>query len=97
MGSNPASPTHECAARLDVPGAKLDLKKDLDAYQAKRDQFRVVSVPDLQYLMIDGHGDPNTAPAYAGAVKALYPVAYKLKFASKRNLGRDCRLVRRRG
>ncbi|NYH90356.1 hypothetical protein [Actinopolymorpha rutila] len=56
-----------------------------------------MSVPDLQYLMIDGHGDPNTAPAYAGAVKALYPVAYKLKFASKRNLGRDCRLVRRRG
>lgn len=39
--------------------------------------------------MIDGHGDPNNAPAYAEALKALYPVAYKLKFASKRDLGRD--------
>ena len=39
--------------------------------------------------MVDGHGDPNTSPAYAEAIQALYPVAYKLKFASKRDLGRD--------
>jgi hypothetical protein len=38
--------------------------------------------------MIDGHGDPNT-PAYATAVSALYPVAFAVKFASKRELGRD--------
>ncbi|WP_156724792.1 GyrI-like domain-containing protein [Streptomyces apocyni] len=68
---------------------KIDFKKTLDAYQAKRDQFRLVDVPDFQYLMIDGHGDPNTSPAYAEAIKALYPVAYTLKFASKRDLGRD--------
>ncbi|WP_041369330.1 GyrI-like domain-containing protein [Nakamurella multipartita] len=68
---------------------KIDFKKTLDCYQARRGQFRIVDVPDLQYLMIDGHGDPNTAPAYAGALAALYPVAYKLKFASKRELGRD--------
>lgn len=68
---------------------KQDFKKSLDAYQAKRDQFRIVDVPDLQYLMIDGHGDPNTSPAFTRAVQALYPVAYKLKFASKRDLGRD--------
>jgi hypothetical protein len=68
---------------------KTDFKKSLDAYQAKRDQFGIVDVPDLQYLMVDGHGDPNTSPAYAEAIQALYPVAYKLKFASKRDLGRD--------
>ena len=68
---------------------KTDFKKNLDAYQAKHDQFRIVDVPDLQYLMIDGHGDPNTSPAYAEAIQALFPVAYKLKFASKRDLGRD--------
>lgn len=68
---------------------KIDLKKSLDAYQAKRDQFRVVDVPDLQYLMVDGHGDPNTSPAFVEAVETLYPVAYTLKFASKRELGRD--------
>ncbi|MCX4388424.1 GyrI-like domain-containing protein [Micromonospora peucetia] len=68
---------------------KTDFKKTLDAYQAKRGQFRIVDVPDMQYLMIDGHGDPNTSPAFTDAVEALYPVAYKLKFASRRDLGRD--------
>ncbi|MET9021448.1 GyrI-like domain-containing protein [Actinopolymorpha sp. NPDC004070] len=72
-----------------MTGTKLDLKKDLDPYQAKRGRFRLVNVPDMQYLMIDGHGDPNTSPAYADSVNALCPVAYKLKFASKRDLGRD--------
>ncbi|GAA1754248.1 GyrI-like domain-containing protein [Streptomonospora arabica] len=68
---------------------KTDFKQSLDAYQAKRGRFRIVDVPDTQYLMINGHGDPNTSPAFAEAVGALYPVAYKLKFASKRDLGRD--------
>lgn len=48
-----------------------------------------MSVPDMQYLMIDGHGDPNTSPTFGAAIEALYPVAYKLKFASKRDLDRD--------
>ena len=46
-------------------------------------------MPDLRYLMVDGHGDPNSSPAFADAIASLYPVAYKLKFASKRELGRD--------
>ncbi|MEV6598641.1 GyrI-like domain-containing protein [Actinoplanes sp. NPDC051346] len=69
--------------------AKTDFKKTLDAYQAQRGRFRIFDVPDMRYLMVDGHGDPNTSPAYTEAVEALYPVAYKLKFASKRDLGRD--------
>ena len=68
---------------------KLDFKRSLDAYQARTGHLRIVEVPDMQYLMIDGSGDPNTSPAFAEAVSALYPVAYKLKFASKRELGRD--------
>ncbi len=68
---------------------KIDFRKTLDAYRAQRGRFRMVDVPDLQYLMTDGHGDPNTSPAFTEAVEALYPVAYALKFASKRDLGRD--------
>lgn len=68
---------------------KVDLKKTLDSYQAKRGQFRVVDVPELQYLMIDGHGDPNTSPEYTSALETLYPLAYTLKFLSKRELDRD--------
>ena len=67
----------------------VDFKKSLDSYQARRGQFRILEVPRMHYLMLDGHGDPNTSPAFAEAITALYPIAYKLKFASKKELGRD--------
>lgn len=67
---------------------KVDFKRELDCYRAKRDRPQVIDVPELRYLMIDGHGDPNT-PVYVDAVSALYPVAYALKFASGRDLDRD--------
>ncbi|MET0415769.1 MAG: GyrI-like domain-containing protein [Actinoplanes sp.] len=68
---------------------KVDFKREIATYRARQGRFEVVDVPDLQYLMVDGHGDPNTSPAFAEATEALYPVAYKLKFASKRSLDRD--------
>jgi hypothetical protein len=67
---------------------KIDFKKTLDSYQARSGEFRVLDVPPMQYLMVDGHGDPNSSAEYTDAVEALYPLAYKLKFASK-DLGRD--------
>jgi hypothetical protein len=72
-----------------VTTPRVDFKKTLDGYRAKVGEIRIVDLPDAQYLMVDGHGDPNTSPLYADALAALYPVAYKLKFASKRELGRD--------
>lgn len=68
---------------------KVDVKKTQDSYQARSGEFRVVDVPVMQYLMVDGHGDPNTSVDYADALAALYPVAYTLKFVSKQELGRD--------
>lgn len=67
----------------------IDPKKTLDAYQAKRGEIRLIEVPPLQYLMVDGAGDPNTAQAYQDAVSALFPLAYTLKFASRKELGID--------
>lgn len=67
----------------------IDPKKTLDAYQAKRGVIRLVEVPPLQYLMVDGAGDPNTAQQYRDAVSALFPLAYTLKFASRQKLGVD--------
>ncbi|WP_224389284.1 GyrI-like domain-containing protein [Pseudonocardia sp. ICBG1293] len=66
----------------------VDLKRELPCYAARRDTPELVDVPDMRFLMIDGHGDPNT-PVYTDAVGALYPVAYACKFASRRELGRD--------
>src|SRR5690606_29541468 len=68
---------------------KIDFRKSLDCYRAPRGTFRLVDVPDLHYLSIDGHGDPNTSSAYTEALAALYPVAYKLKFLSRQELAPD--------
>jgi hypothetical protein len=69
---------------------KIDFKKELKyLYRPSAKEFVVVEVPRLKYLMVDGHGDPNTAKEYQDAVEALYAVAYKLKFMSKRSLGKD--------
>ncbi len=60
---------------------KIDLKKQLrHLYQASARQVVPVDVPPLRYLMIDGRGDPNTTPAYAQAVEALFSVSYTAKF-----------------
>ncbi len=39
------------------------------------------------FLMIDGAGDPNTAPEYASAVAALYPIAYAIRASIKAATG----------
>lgn len=68
---------------------KSDFKKQISSYAAKHRLFSVITVPTLQFLMIDGHGDPNTAQSYRDSLATLYPVAYKLKFFSKIQLGQD--------
>ena len=61
-----------------------DYKRELKhLYQPSSRDWVLVDVPPMQFLMIDGHGDPNTAPAYREALEALYALAYRLKFASK--------------
>jgi hypothetical protein len=68
---------------------KTDFKKTLKHLYNPPRKFTLVEVPEMQFLMIDGHGDPNTAQEYKDAVEALYAVAYKVKFASKKALGQD--------
>lgn len=69
---------------------KIDFTKQLkQLYRPSAADFALVQVPPLTYLMLDGQGDPNTAPAYAQALEALYAVAYRTKFISKDELGKD--------
>jgi hypothetical protein len=66
--------------------AKIDLKKELKhLYKPSKAKFAVVDVPEMNFLMIDGHGDPNTVPEYQQVMDALYSVAYTIKFALKEN------------
>jgi hypothetical protein len=72
--------------------SKIDFKKSMkELFAPSPKVFSLVEVPPLQFLMIDGEGrpDPDMRTAYAQALAALYPMAYKLKFLSKKTLDRD--------
>jgi hypothetical protein len=63
---------------------KFDCKKEMKyLYAPSSKVFSVVEVPAMNYLMVDGHGDPNQSLEYQRAVEALFGVAYKIKFAFK--------------
>jgi hypothetical protein len=65
---------------------KLDLKKQFkELYSAPINQVVFKTIPAMNYLMIDGEGDPNTSQYYKDAVQALYSVAYTLKFQIKKS------------
>ena len=67
-----------------MTATKVDFKvAHKELYRASRDPA-LVDVPELAFLMVDGHGDPYTATEYTQAIEALYTVSYSLKFAIKR-------------
>ena len=64
---------------------KSDYKKELKhLYLPPQGAFTVVDVPEMSFLMVDGHGDPNKSQAYQEVLNALYAVSYTTKFALKR-------------
>ncbi|MEW6386566.1 MAG: GyrI-like domain-containing protein [Thermodesulfobacteriota bacterium] len=69
---------------------KIDLKKSLKhLYQASPKEVALVEVPRLQYLQVEGRGDPNTVPAFPQAAEALFRISYTLKFMVKKEGGPD--------
>lgn len=67
---------------------KVDHKKE-PHYRAKKGSLDYLTVPPMDFLKIDGMGDPNTSEEYRDSLGALYPLAYRIKFFSKIELGRD--------
>ena len=69
---------------------KIDFKKDLKRlYQPDAKEVAQIDVPAMNFLMVDGQGDPNTSPSYQQAVEALFSVAYAIKFKVKKTLAID--------
>ena len=66
-----------------------DIKKERkDLYAPKPGNFEFVDVPEMGFLMVVGHGDPNTSSAYREAVEALYATSYAVRAVAKTRLGR---------
>ncbi len=45
----------------------------------------IVDVPAMQFLMVDGVGNPNTSVTFQEAIQALYSLAYGAKFMLKKS------------
>lgn len=66
---------------------KIDLKKELKhLYQPSAKVVVQVDVPAMNYLMVDGKGDPNNSQEFADAITALFSVAYTIKFMLKKGV-----------
>ena len=69
---------------------KIDFKKTLkDLYKPTNKEFSIVTVPAMNFLMVDGKGDPNSSQEFKDALEALFPLAFKVKFLCKEKLGFD--------
>lgn len=69
---------------------KIDFKKTLKhLYNPPAKTVVEVVVPAMNFMMVDGKGDPNDQTIFQPRVEALYSVSYNLKFASKAQLGKD--------
>jgi hypothetical protein len=66
--------------------AALDFKKqDKDLYLPPKRPV-LIDVPEMNFLMVDGSGDPNSNPEFENAVGALYAMSYTLKMLPKKGI-----------
>jgi len=69
---------------------KIDYKKKLkELYNPSAKEVTAINVPKMNFLMIDGQGDPGTSKPYQEAIEALFSVSYALKFKIKKSRGVD--------
>ena len=70
--------------------AKLDLKKELKhLYFPSAKEFTIVDVPTMNFVMVDGEGDPNQSEEFQDVCTALYGVSYTMKFMLKMEQKKD--------
>ena len=63
----------------------IDYKKELKhLYRPSVKKVETVDIPKMNFFMVDGEGDPNTAQNFQDAIKVLYPLSYTLKFMEKK-------------
>jgi len=66
----------------------IDLKRELKhLYNPPATEVVFLDVPPMNFLMIDGAGDPNLSADYQAAIEVLYAASYALKFTLKRAAG----------
>ena len=62
----------------------FDYKKEYKEYYIPKNKPVLVSIPTMNYIAINGHGDPNDEKGeYKDALSLLYSIAFTLKMSYK--------------
>jgi len=67
---------------------KVDLKKELKQFYKPKIVPEIITVPPMNFLMIDGKGAIG-GPIFQEAIEALFSVSYKTKFLAKKSIEFD--------
>ncbi|MBE6024299.1 MAG: transcriptional regulator [Cellulosilyticum sp.] len=65
---------------------KVDYKKKDKALYGPKTTPMLVEVPKMNFLMIDGKGNPNTSKMYKEACEILYGLSYAIKMSPKSHI-----------
>jgi hypothetical protein len=69
---------------------KRDFRKEnKELYNPSAKEVSIVDVPEMNFLMIDGEGDPNISQEYQASIEALFSVSFKVKFISEKENSQD--------
>lgn len=65
----------------------IDFKKEFkELYQSSNREFSIVNVPKMNFLILEGKGDPNTSKEFKDAIETLYAVSFNIKMMPKKGI-----------
>ncbi|MDP4182161.1 MAG: GyrI-like domain-containing protein [Bacillota bacterium] len=59
----------------------LDYKKEYKDLYMPKNKPMLITVPDINFIMVDGKGDPNNNPSFESGVELLYGLSYAIKMS----------------
>lgn len=62
----------------------LDFKKEYKELYMPKNEPALIDVPPMNFLMVDGLGDPNNNPEFGRATELLYGISYTIKMSVKK-------------
>ncbi|OEF97174.1 GyrI-like domain-containing protein [Desulfuribacillus alkaliarsenatis] len=63
---------------------KIDYKKEYKELYLPKNKPMLIEVPSMDFIMVDGTGDPNNNPEFEHAVEVLYGLSYTIKMSHKK-------------
>lgn len=61
--------------------AKFDYKKEYKDLYMPKTKPMLINVPEMQFIMVNGKGDPNTSQEYKNAMEILYGLSWSIKMS----------------